>query len=125
VRLLLDTHAALWWLGEPERLKVDARAALESPDNEVHLSAASVWEVSLKQATGRLRLDAPLVDAALDAGVVELSVGWRHAQRAADLPPLHRDPFDRLLVAQAAEEGLVLLTSDPLVSQYDVRTMPA
>jgi len=125
VRLLLDTHTALWWLGEPERLRIEARAVLEDPENEVHLSAASVWEVGIKQAAGRLRVDVPLVGAARAAGILELVVDWEHAQRASELPPLHRDPFDRLLVAQATAEELVLLTRDSLVTQYDVATMPA
>lgn len=125
MRLLLDTHIALWWLSEPERLTAGARTALESPDNEVYMSAVSVWEAGVKEAVGRLRVDLPLVPAARDAGVLELPVTWGHARGAALLPLLHRDPFDRLLVAQAASEALVLMTRDRILGDYDVTTMPA
>jgi PIN domain nuclease of toxin-antitoxin system len=87
------------------------------------LSAASVWEAGIKAAGGRLALPSPFDDAAADAGVLELPIHWGHARRAAALPTLHRDPFDRMLVAQALEEGLVLITRDPLVRQYPVATM--
>lgn len=84
-----------------------------------------MWEVSLKQAAGRLTLDVPLLRAAKSARLTELRVTWVHALRAAVLPFVHRDPFDRMLVAQALEEDLVLLTRDPLVRQYPVATMAA
>ena len=99
--------------------------ALEDPGNDVFLSAASVWEAGLKAATGRLRLDAPLVPAARQAGIAELPVTWRDAERATALPAVHRDPFDRLLVAQALNETLVVVTRDPLVRQYVVPTLLA
>jgi PIN domain nuclease of toxin-antitoxin system len=91
----------------------------------VFLSAASIWESALKVVTGRLTLDQSLDVAATAAGLVELPVTWAHAVRAASLPELHKDPFDRMLVAQALEEGLVLVTRDPLVRQYAVATLPA
>jgi PIN domain nuclease of toxin-antitoxin system len=89
------------------------------------LSAASVWEAALKRATGRLSTPTPLEQAAREAGVRELSVTWDHAGRAASLPLLHSDPFDRMLVAQALEEGLVLVTRDRAIQQYAVPTLPA
>ncbi len=125
MRVLLDTHVAVWWFNDPAVLDSDARAVLQDPSTTAFLSAASVWEAATKAATGRLILPTPLADAARRAGVLELAVGWAHAQRAAELPPIHRDLFDRFLVAQAVVESLVLLTRDPLVAQYPVATMPA
>jgi PIN domain nuclease of toxin-antitoxin system len=89
------------------------------------LSAASLWEAAIKVAAGRLSTPTSIDEAAADAGIAELPVRWSHARRAALLPTLHRDPFDRMLVAQALEEGLILMTRDPLVRQYAVSTMPA
>jgi PIN domain nuclease of toxin-antitoxin system len=91
----------------------------------VLVSAASIWESAMKSITGRLTLDKALDAAASAAGFVELPITWRHAVRAASLPPLHKDPFDRMLVAQALEEKLVLVTRDPLVRQYPVATLAA
>ena len=125
MRVLLDTHVALWWFNDPALLSPDARAALEDQGTTAYLSAASVWEAGIKEATGKLTSPTPLVEAARRTGVRELTVDWTHAQRAAELPPLHSDPFDRMLVAQALVEDLVLVTRDPLVTQYDVATLPA
>jgi PIN domain nuclease of toxin-antitoxin system len=116
---------ALWWANDPAQLANEARDAIEDGVNEVFLSAASVWEASIKAAAGRLSTPTPIEAAAADAGIAELPIRWAHARRAADLPALHRDPFDRMLVAQALEEGLVLLTRDPLVRQYAVATATA
>jgi PIN domain nuclease of toxin-antitoxin system len=116
---------ALWWANDPTQLGDEARDTIEDGLNEVFLSAASVWEASIKAAAGRLSAPTPIDEAAADAGIAELPVRWAHARRAADLPDLHRDPFDRMLVAQALEEGLVLLTRDPLVRQYRVATAEA
>jgi PIN domain nuclease of toxin-antitoxin system len=112
-------------VNDPAQLKDEARAVVTDGANEVLLSAASVWEAGIKLAAGRLATPTPFDEAAADAEMLELPVYWRHARRAAALPALHRDPFDRMLVAQALEEDLVLLTRDPLVRQYAVSTMPA
>jgi len=125
VRLLLDTHVAVWWFNDPRKVRADARAALEDSSSEAFLSAASVWEAGLKQATGRLDLPIQLDDLGRSGGLIELPISWDHARVAAELPRLHGDPFDRMLVAQALLEGLVLVTRDLLVTQYDVATMPA
>lgn len=115
--LLLDTHALLWWLaGEP--IDGDARAAIADPSTLVAVSSATLWEIGIKQASGRLELDA-----ALDEGLEPfdpLPISWAHATAAAALPPHHRDPFDRMLVAQAQLEDLILVTRDPKMSAYDV-----
>lgn len=125
MRLLLDTHAAFWWLNDPKRLRADAVAAIEDPSNDALLSAASIWEAGLKQATGKLEVPQSFAESARLHGVLELPVSWEHAEAASLLPRLHGDPFDRMLVAQARLEGLVLVTRDPLILQYDVRTLAA
>ena len=103
----------------------EARSVIADGANEVFLSSASVWEVAIKVAAGRLSTPTPIDETAEDAGLLELPVRWSHARRAASLPMLHADPFDRMLVAQALDEGLVLLTRDPRVRQYAISTMPA
>jgi PIN domain nuclease of toxin-antitoxin system len=125
VRLLLDTHVALWWIEDRDQLAADAREAIADIKNDAHVSAASVWEVEVKRAAGRIETPGLLAEAARRLGFLELPIAWQHATTAASLPPIHRDPFDRMLVAQALEEGLVLVTRDPLVRQYPVATMPA
>jgi PIN domain nuclease of toxin-antitoxin system len=125
VRVLLDTHVALWWLNDPDRLREATVEVIEDGENEAMLSAASVWEAGIKQTIGKLDTPRPLSESARKRGLVELPISWMHADRAAQLPRLHADPFDRLLVAQALVEDLVLVTRDPLIQQYDVATMPA
>ncbi len=129
MRLLLDTHVVLWALGDTARLAPATRAAIAAPDNDVFVSAASLWEIAIKEALGKLRLPAParewLPGALERAGLSGLDIEGRHALTAGALPPHHRDPFDRLLVAQALEEGLTLVTSDPRVAPYGVSLLPA
>jgi PIN domain nuclease of toxin-antitoxin system len=102
-----------------------ALEAIEDGGNEVYVSAASVWEAALKVAAGRLRMPIGLDEAAAAAGFAELPIRWDDARRAAALPPLHSDPFDRMLVAQALESRMVLVTRDRTVRQYDVPTLAA
>jgi PIN domain nuclease of toxin-antitoxin system len=121
VRILLDTHILLWALIEPEKLSVEARVAFENPDNEVLFSAASVWEMSIKAALHRPDFQvapAMVVEAALSTGFVELPVRSMAALKVAALPYHHRDPFDRLLVAQAMTEPAVLYTADTQLKAY-------
>lgn len=121
MKLLLDTHLLLWAAGAPERLPAGARALLEDPVNELLFSAASLWEVTIKAGLGRddFRIDARVLRRGLlDNGYTELPISSAHAVAVAGLPNLHRDPFDRLLVAQAGVEGITLLTSDEAVAGY-------
>jgi PIN domain nuclease of toxin-antitoxin system len=121
VRLLLDTHILLWALIEPDRLSDDLRAQLEDRDHAVLFSAASIWEMSIKAALGRTDLKvAPseIVAAAIDAGFEELPVRSAAALAVATLPHHHRDPFDRLLVAQAMTEPARLYTADAALAPY-------
>ena len=124
MRLLLDTHVALWWLNDPRRLDGTARDAIADHDNAVFVSTASVWEVSIKQALGRLSVPA-FAPSLRKVGIEELPMTWAHAERAGTLAQHHRDPFDRALVAQAIEEDLVLVTRDPQMHDYPVAVLPA
>ena len=121
MKLLLDTHLLLWAAGQPERLSAATRALLEDPQNELLFSSASLWEVSIKRGLGRddFRVDPRLLRRGLlDNGYSELPITSEHAVSIDGLPPIHKDPFDRMLVAQAMVEGITLLTADPLVAQY-------
>jgi PIN domain nuclease of toxin-antitoxin system len=127
MRVLLDTCTFLWLIGSPGELSPAARAAIVDPANEVWLSAASAWEIAVKWAQGRLSLPAPpaqFVPAQRIAhGVDVLAIDEESALRVARLPALHRDPFDRMLVSQAVVHGLVVVSPDPLIEQYAVKTL--
>ena len=117
MRLLLDTHLLLWALGSPSRLPAGARQLMTT--GEVFVSAASLWEISIKVALGKLKADPRAVlDALEPAGFLQLPISGVHAAGVARLPPHHRDPFDRLLVAQAMAEPLRLLTNDQALAAY-------
>lgn len=121
MKLLLDTHVLLWAAGTPRRLPRAARALLEDEANELVFSAASLWEVAIKQQLGRedFRADARLLRRGLlDNGYTELPVTSAHAVALDLLPPLHKDPFDRILIAQALVEGIMLLTADANLARY-------
>jgi PIN domain nuclease of toxin-antitoxin system len=112
VRLLVDSAALIWWFAGDAHLGPDATAAIEDPGTEAYASVASVWEIGIKQARGKLALDVPVPEI-MEAGLINaLPIEMAHAMVAADLPRHHADPFDRMLVAQAQVEGLVLLTPD-------------
>jgi PIN domain nuclease of toxin-antitoxin system len=121
MKLLLDTHVLLWAAGQPERLPRAARALLADPRNAPMFSSASLWEIAIKSGLGRddFQVDARLLRRGLlDNGYGELPVTSEHAVAIDGLPPIHKDPFDRLLIAQSMVEGITLLTTDPLVAQY-------
>lgn len=118
---LLDTHLLLWAAGRPDMLSDAARALIDDRDNELLFSAASLWEVAIKGGLGRSEFEVEpraLRRGLMDADYGELAVTSAHAVAVASLPPIHKDPFDRLLIAQAMTEGITLLTSDRLVAQY-------
>lgn len=118
MRLLLDTHVFLWWLADDRRLKVNEREAIQNSENEVYLSSASIWEIVIKQALGRLRAPEPASAAALRLGLHPLPIAFEHAEATADLPQIHDDPFDRILLAQARIETLTFLSYDARVRGY-------
>jgi PIN domain nuclease of toxin-antitoxin system len=119
LKLLIDTHAAIWWLAGDRRLSETARAAIADAGVEAGVSVASVWEASIKRSAGRLK--GPDLAAALNvAGLAFLHIDERHAKVAGELPLVHRDPFDRMLVAQASVERLSIVTADDRIPKYDV-----
>jgi PIN domain nuclease of toxin-antitoxin system len=128
VKLLLDTHVILWVAGRPEKLSDEARSFLTMPENALFFSAASIWEIVIKRSLGRedfkvdpVRLRKMLVS----NGYIELPITAEHALRVETLPLLHRDPFDRLLIAQARAEGMQLFTVDASILQYGESTLNA
>jgi len=125
VRLLLDTHIFIWLAGESSALPPRARSLCEDTGNELWLSVASVWEMQIKHQLGKLPLSMPLAELVGSQGeangVALLGIALRHVLALEALPPLHGDPFDRLLIAQARVEGLALLTADDMLLRYDVR----
>jgi PIN domain nuclease of toxin-antitoxin system len=125
VRLLLDSHAFLWCAFSPERLSSAAREAIENPNNEVHLSIASAWEIAIKAGMGRLHQPEELETVVRKRGFQPLSISFSHAAAAGALPRHHGDPFDRMLIAQAQSEGLTLVTRDRVFSAYSVPILKA
>ena len=125
MRLLLDTHVLLWWLGDQERLSERAAKAIAEGRSDVIVSAATLWELSIKQSTGKLFIQGELREHLRMQAFVELSIHSNHAYAVRDLPLHHRDPFDRLLVAQALCEGLTLVTADRQLSAYGLDILPA
>ena len=126
MRVLLDTHILLWSLLEPARLAPSHKEMLESPEHEVFFSAATIWEIAIKRALNRPDFDAEpeVVRAAgLATGFHEIPITGCHAATVRHLPDHHRDPFDRLLIAQARTEPMRLLSSDPLIRWYSVDTL--
>jgi PIN domain nuclease of toxin-antitoxin system len=125
VRLLLDTHALLWALSDVPRLAEDARRAIEDPDTDVFVSAASAWEIATKRASGRLAAPDDLEPSLNAKEFSPLEITVAHGLRAGALPLHHRDPFDRMLVAQTQLEGLTIVTRDVRIARYDVAVLPA
>jgi PIN domain nuclease of toxin-antitoxin system len=120
MKLLLDTHAFLWWDVNDARLPDTHRSAIASPRNEVFVSAVCVWEIAIKRAVGKLNFGQAVGNAIKEHGFVPLPITVEQAEWAGGLPQLHRDPFDRLLVAQAQLEGLILVTVDEQILRYQV-----
>jgi PIN domain nuclease of toxin-antitoxin system len=129
VRFLLDTHVWIWLALDPGRISEDVQARIASVDTEVHVSVATLWEVVIKIGLGKLSLpdtaEAFWQRQTRDSGIAALAIRPEHVLDVAALPPIHRDPFDRLLVAQARVEGLTLVTVDPRVRAYPVTTLSA
>ena len=123
MNLLIDTHILLWWLADDRALPDVARTVIADPESAVAVSAATVWEISIKQALGRLDVPDDLMSALDDNDFDTLSITASHALDAARLPPHHADPFDRMLIAQAKAEGLTLVTVDRHFTRYDVPTL--
>jgi len=123
MKLLLDTHILLWAAGEPEQLSNKAKALIEDPENQLYFSAASLWEISIKNKLGRadFKVDlAVLRRNLLDNDFEEIAINSAHSIGVDALPNIHKDPFDRMLIAQTAVEGITLVTADSMVAEYSV-----
>lgn len=121
MKLLLDTHLLLWLASDPEKLPIEARELIEEPSNELFFSAASLWEIAIKSGLNRpdFKIDPSIFRRnLLDNAYIELPIDGMHVVCVSSLPSIHKDPFDRVLVAQATIEGFTLLTSDSLIAQY-------
>jgi PIN domain nuclease of toxin-antitoxin system len=125
VRLLLDTHAFLWWLTGGRRLGAGARRVIAEPENVVFVSAATAWEIAVKRASGKLDAEGDIGSWIEDEGFARLPIEVEHAIASAELPRHHSDPFDRLLVAQARLEDLALVAHDDQIDKYDVTVIDA
>ena len=129
MKILLDTHCWLWWLASPEKLSDEAVFLLRNGANTIYLSAASSWEIAIKYALSKLSLPKPpetfVPERLARDGIVSLAIEHAHALRVASIPAHHRDPFDRLLVAQAQLERLPIMTVDPIFERYDVEIIRA
>jgi PIN domain nuclease of toxin-antitoxin system len=123
--LLLDTQVLLWCLADPDRLSRKARRRIESASEVVYVSVVSAWEIEIKRALGKLRAPDDLSAQMTQKRFTELALRMPHVSQLGSLPPLHRDPFDRMLVAQAQEENLTIVTADALVRSYPVKTLAA
>lgn len=121
MKVLLDTHLLIWAANSPKRIPAETRQFIDDERNEIYFSVASIWEVAIKRSLRRDNFDIDprlLRRGLLDQMYVELNINSHHALQLLSLPQLHRDPFDRILIAQATVEGITLLTADPLVTQY-------
>lgn len=123
MRLLLDTHSVLWWVAGDDRLSSATVEAIAAPGNDVAFSVVAIWEISIKASIGKLSPDVGVREAMLEQGFGELPVLGEHALAVRDLPWHHRDPFDRMLVAQARADGRMLVTSDRRIAAYDVTVL--
>jgi PIN domain nuclease of toxin-antitoxin system len=123
VSLLLDTHVILWWLTDDLALSDEVKTRLDD-EPDVYVSPASLWEVTIKQSIGKLSEPIDVAEEIRDSGFRELPITFHHAIAAGRLPLIHRDPFDRMLVAQALCEGLTLVSRDPHIRRYDVALLP-
>ncbi len=123
MRLLIDTHILFWADQRPRSIAAPLRAAMRDETNDIVVSAATIWEIAVKRAIGKLRFDRPIVAAVLALGFEILPVAGAHAEHAGSLPPHHNDPFDRLIIAQAYLERMVLDTQDRLMRPYGVATL--
>lgn len=125
MNLLLDTHAVLWWFADDPALSSEARRVIGDAANNVCVSPVTPWEIAIKSSAGKLKAPDNLLEAIKVNRFRELPISLVHAERAGNLPPWHRDPFDRMLIAQALSEGLTLVTRDPIFEQYDVNVLRA
>ena len=124
-RILLDTHVVIWWLADAPNLGEKARSLIQNQQNQIYVSAAAMWELSIKMAKGLLDLPESVFEMIEEDGFIPLSITWFHSRQAGFLPDIHKDPFDRMLIAQVQAEGLELMTADTLIPKYGIRVIDA
>ena len=125
MNLLLDTCVLLWWLDDPTLLSEQALTAIKEPENKIIVSVVSAWEIAIKKALGKLESPANLKEMITDSEFELILIDYEHVWQVKDLPPHHKDPFDRLLVAQATVESLTLVTRDPKLKPYNIPILKA
>lgn len=125
MKVMLDTHTLLWWLENPERLTTEAQEAISSFQNEVLVSAVVIWEIAIKESLGKLEVSPEFQKTVSECGFVELPISFQHARQVRLLPAHHRDPFDRMLIAQAIVEDAFLVTRDVHAKFYPVNLILA
>lgn len=123
MNVLLDTQVVLWWLADDAKLTDTHRSIIADTSNVCSISAASIWEISIKSALGKLQVPKFYEDTLREQGFIELEITWKHGKAVQELPLIHRDPFDRLLVAQAIVEGFGLLSVDERIREYAVEVL--
>ncbi len=121
MKFLLDTHVLLWSLLDDSRLGQSCSEIITNRENLIYLSAASLWEISIKEKSGKIRIEGNLEESIKQMGLQELPVNWSHARKVLELPPIHKDPFDRILIAQSRVEGLEFLTFDKNLRNYGIK----
>ncbi len=120
MKLLLDTHILLWWLAGDPALTPTQCMAIEDKRNSCFVSAATIWEISIKSGLGKLYVPSEYLEVLTSQGFFQLPISWAHSQAVSKLPVIHKDPFDRILIAQAQIEGMTLVCNDPLIAKYEV-----
>jgi len=123
MRYLIDTHVFLWWLNDDKKLKELAQRAIENPNNQVYVSVATLWEISIKHTLGKLPLKTTLSEIISVSGFELLSITGTHVLELEKLPLLHNDPFDRMLIAQTRVEQLIFITVDEKMKNYDIKIL--
>jgi PIN domain nuclease of toxin-antitoxin system len=125
MKLLLDTHTLLWWLDGGEKLSARARELISDSENIVYVSVVSAWEIVVKKVIGKLDAPKNLEEEVVRHEFEKLAITFPHVTELQELPPIHRDPFDRMLVAQARVEACAIITKDPIIPKYDIGTIEA
>jgi PIN domain nuclease of toxin-antitoxin system len=125
MNILLDTHVLLWWLDDHPTLSTVAKSAISTGKNNIFYSAVSIWEIRIKEALGKLKLPPDFDKVLKEQRMIPLNITVKHAHSIKSLPLIHRDPFDRLLIAQAKLEKMTLMTRDAAIKKYDVKTIGA
>ncbi len=122
---LLDTHTLLWWLTNSDKIGARCREVISNPENDIYVSPISLWEISIKKSIGKLKAPDNMAAICMEKGFLELKISLKDGQAMQTLPCLHKDPFDRMLIVQAINNRLIIITNDKIIKNYEVKTLPA